>query len=335
MTQASSQSRVPRWLALGGKGAISGLLLWILFRRMNPERMADALAQIRWEFFLLALALYLSGQLLSALRWQVLLRPLGLAVSYARLVALYLLGMFFNFFLPTVIGGDAVKAYYLARETQDSVRALASVFMDRNTGLGALLLIAFGAAAIGHVSLSERALVVPLGGVLLVYLLLNLLLFAEAPYRACLWLLRVVRLRSAVGVVTRAHAALVAYRSSPASIGKALGLSFVFHLLLIGLNYANARALGVALDILALSVFIPIISLLSMLPITMYGLGVREYAFVVLFSSVGLPREASLLLALLWFLVTLLASVPGAFLYVAYRSRPRHGDDRAEGRFTG
>jgi uncharacterized membrane protein YbhN (UPF0104 family) len=138
-----------------------------------------------------------------------------------------------------------------------------------------------------------------------------------------------------VGVVTRAHAALVAYRSSPASIGKALGLSFVFHLLLIGLNYANARALGVALDILALSVFIPIISLLSMLPITMYGLGVREYAFVVLFSSVGLPREASLLLALLWFLVTLLASVPGAFLYVAYRSRPRHGDDRAEGRFTG
>ncbi len=329
MAQVNRQGRGRPWLVLGGKSAVSALLLWLLLRRMDLGRMASVLAGIRLEFFLLALALYLGGQLLSALRWKILLTPLGLAVSYARLVALYLLGMFFNFFLPTVIGGDAVKAYYLARETRDSVRALASVFMDRNTGLGALLLIALGAAAVGRVSLSERALVVPLGGVLLAYLFLNLLLFAESPYRACLRLLTALRLRSAVGVATRAHAALRAYRASPASIGKALGLSFVFHLLLIGLNYANARALGIALDILALSVFIPIISLLSMLPITMYGLGVREYAFVVLFSSRGLSQEMSLLLALLWFLVTLLASVPGAFLYVAYRSRSRQGSDQA------
>jgi hypothetical protein len=96
-----------------------------------------------------------------------------------------------------------------------------------------------------------------------------------------------------------------------------VALSLFFHLMLIGLNYANARALGLTLDVLPFCIFIPLVSLLSMLPITMYGLGVREYAFVLFFSSVGVTREASVLLALLWFLVTLLASLPGAVIYIA------------------
>lgn len=322
MAQEAARRREQQGLLIVGKGALSLLLLWVLFRRADVGEMIRTLAGIRLEFFLLALALYIGGQLLSALRWKVLTVPLGLSIPYGRLAALYFLGMFFNFFLPTVIGGDAVKAYYLARQTRDSVRALASVFMDRNTGLCALLLIALVAAIAGRVAFSDRALAVPLAGAFLLYLGVNLLLFIEAPYRALVRCFTALRLPSGAALADRAHAALRTYRSSPASVGKALVLSLAFHLLLIGLNYANARALGLRLDLLPFCVFIPIISLLSMFPITMYGLGVREYAFVALFSTLGLAREASLLLALLWFVVTLLASLPGAVLYVLFRHRP-------------
>jgi uncharacterized protein (TIRG00374 family) len=301
---------------VGAKGAVSALLLGLLFRRVDLGAMLGTLAGVRVGFFLLALALYVGGQLLSALRWQVLVRPLGLTVPYGRLAGLYFLGMFFNFFFPTVIGGDAVKAYYLARQTRDAVRALASVFMDRNTGLGALLLVAVVAAAFGRPSFADRPVVVPLLGGLLLYLLLNLALFADASYRFLSRFFSVVGVMPLVAVTGRAHAALSAYRSAPLALGKALALSLLFHLMLVGLNYANARALGLALDPLSLCVFVPIISLLSMLPITMYGLGVREYAFVLFFSALGVAREASLLLALLWFLVTVFASLPGAVVYV-------------------
>ncbi len=318
-SRAISEERPARgrgWRRLGVKGAISAFLLGLLFRRVDLEQMLGALAGIRPELFAIALVLYIGGQLLSALRWRVLTAPLGLSVSYGRLVALYFLGMFFNFFLPTVIGGDAVKAYYLARETRDAVRALASVFMDRNAGLGALLLVALVAAAVGRVEFAGRPLVVPLLGGTILYLLLNFALLADAPYRGLKRLFSAARMMSLVELADRAHEAFGAYRSAPLSLGKAVALSLLFHLMLVGLNYANARALGLTFDLLPFCVFIPIISLLSMLPITLYGLGVREYAFVLFFSQLGMTREASLLLALLWFLVTVLASLPGAVVYV-------------------
>ena len=68
------------------------------------------------------------------------------AVRYTRLLAFYFTGMFFNLFLPTIVGGDAVKAVLLARETGAPARATMSVFMERNLGLFALLSIALVAS---------------------------------------------------------------------------------------------------------------------------------------------------------------------------------------------
>ena len=89
----------------------------------------------------------MAGQAISTLKWRILQGPVGLpSTPYLRLLGFYFTGMFFNLFLPTIIGGDAVKALLLARETGAPARATMSVFMERNTGLCALLLIALVAA---------------------------------------------------------------------------------------------------------------------------------------------------------------------------------------------
>jgi hypothetical protein len=88
----------------------------------------------------------MAGQAISTLKWRILLAPVDLSTPYLRLLGFYFTGMFFNLFLPTIVGGDAVKALLLARETGAPARATMSVFMERNTGLCALLLIALVAA---------------------------------------------------------------------------------------------------------------------------------------------------------------------------------------------
>ena len=84
--------------------------------------------------------LYMAGQAMSTLKWRLLLGPVGPVDAIpARCSAFTSPGMFFNLFLPTIVGGDAVKAVLLARETGAPARATMSVFMERNTGLCALL----------------------------------------------------------------------------------------------------------------------------------------------------------------------------------------------------
>ena len=75
------------------------------------------LSASRLEFVAAGVLLYAGGQALSAWRWRMLLEPVALSVPYRRMVSFYFIGMFFNLFLPTIVGGDAVKALLLARET--------------------------------------------------------------------------------------------------------------------------------------------------------------------------------------------------------------------------
>lgn len=310
-----------KWALIVIRTGVSVALLGVLARRVRWEQARTIIASLRGDLFFLAVVLYLLGQLLSSYRWKILLAPLGLAVAYFRLVGFYFLGMFFNFFLPTVIGGDAVKVYYLAGETGSATISAASVFMDRNTGLLALLLLAIVAAALGDVRMSDLPLVYPLLGGLLVYGAANVILFRETTYR---WVERQshrIRAQMLTRIVARWREACRAYRRSPRVIAAAVGLSLLFDLLLIGATSVTARALGIAVSLTYFLVFVPIISVLSMVPVTLYGLGVREYGFLVFFSSVGVPAEACVLLSLVWLLVTVVASLPGALIYVGYRRR--------------
>jgi uncharacterized protein (TIRG00374 family) len=132
-----------RWI----KPLVSVSLYALIFWFTDVPAIARRVAAARFEYVAAGILLYSAGQALSAYRWQLLARPLGLAVSYRQLLSFYFIGMFFNLFLPTVIGGDAVKAWLLARETGAVARSTMSVFMERNLGLLALLTIATVAAS--------------------------------------------------------------------------------------------------------------------------------------------------------------------------------------------
>src|SRR5262245_36499244 len=126
---------------------ISVVLLGVLAARTDWAQVASAFAGLRLEWWLAAAGVYLAVQVLSALRWKVLAGPLGFDQPLRRFTGFYFIGMFFNLFLPTSVGGDVVRAWYLDGGSGRRLAAFVSSFVDRLSGLTVLVGMACVATA--------------------------------------------------------------------------------------------------------------------------------------------------------------------------------------------
>jgi uncharacterized protein (TIRG00374 family) len=317
--------RATRWV----KPLVTVALYAVIFYWTDVRAIARHMMAAQVQYIIAGIALYMSGQALSAYKWQILLRPVGLSVRYGRTLAFYYTGMFFNLFLPTIVGGDAVKAVLLTRETGAPARSTMSVFMERNVGLLALLTIATAAAMvappvdIGGVSLTMICIVLSVGFVLANFALGYRHAYAFVDHVIGLTPLSRFRPRAA-----SLYDAIARYRRSPGPVVYATLLSFIFQMVVVGVVFLNARALNLHFPLSALAVFVPLISLGGMLPLTVNGLGVREALYILFFGRLGAPTEVSVSLALLFLAVTFVASLPGGLVYAIQRS-PSFGTGRA------
>ena len=312
--------REKRWLL---KPLVTLLLYAVIFYRIDVGALVTRLATTRLEYVAAGVTLYVAGQLCSTYRWYLLLRPVRLVVSYRRLLSFYFIGMFFNIFLPTVVGGDAVKAILLARETQAPVRATTSVFMERNLGLFALLTIATAAAWIAPpVELLGFGLPVLLGALLTAFVVANLLIFTAPAYHMVDRLVALTPLARLRPRAASLYEAIAPYTLDARILLVGLATSFVFQAIVIVVVFLNARALGQSFPMSAMAVFVPLISLAGMIPVSVNGLGVRDALYLLLFGQLGASADVSLSLALLYFAVTVAASLPGGVVYALQKRSP-------------
>jgi uncharacterized membrane protein YbhN (UPF0104 family) len=116
------------------------------------------------------------------------------------------------------------------------------------------------------------------------------------------------------------YSAIVPYTRAPGTLFASVALSFVFQAIVILVVFLNARALDQRFPVVALAVFVPLISLAAMVPISVNGLGVREALYLLLFGQLGSPPDVSVSLALLYFAVTFAASLPGGVVYAMHHA---------------
>lgn len=253
--------------------------------------------------FIFAIFLYIGAQFFSTLRLRLLLpEVLGLR----KLFSLYMIGAFFNTLLPGIIGGDAVKAFYLYQATGKSSLTIASVFMDRYLGFTMLMAICIIAFPFGYNYLLGSRIEWLLPLVVLSFIIASLLIFG-------------LRLGKSIKIVSGFYDYFHAYRHQKSVIGKALLISAIVQLLNIFAVYILALGLGVHISFVVCLIFLPLIILFTMLPISISGLGVRESAFVVLFGFIGTKPEIATALSLSWFLSSAIGSLLGLFEYVRYK----------------
>ena len=300
------------------------LYLLIFYYWVDLRTTISLLRSSDLRFVFLGVLLYCVGQLASAYRWLLLLKPVRLTSTYGRLASTYFIGMFFSIFLPTIVGGDAVKAILLARETGAPARATISVFMDRNVGLFALLAIAIVAAwwapPLARFRVSLFVLTSAAG---LLYLAVNAALMNRRAYGLVDQLIALTPLAGIRHRAASLYEAMVPYRHDFSTLAGALALSFLHQAVVIGVVFLNARALGQTFPISALAVFVPLVALAGMVPLSMNGMGVRDAMYVLLFGQLGASRELALSLALLHLAVTFLASLPGGIVYALQKTPAR------------
>lgn len=287
----------------------AGLMTYLLVFQVNLEQLWQVVRQARWVYLLAAMVLMIAGTALRAVRWQVLLQALDIEVPLRRLVHLYFVGTFFNIFLPTGLGGDAVKMAELARSTGRAPEAIGTTLVDRATGLWVLFVLALLALPFSHTLLPDGWLPMialgTVGGVLGGWVVMGTPLIP--------WLGGKVRLpgQEKLERFYRSVSQL-GYRA----LGKACLVSLIFDLLLIVFNVLIAHGIGVDQPAGIFLLFTPLISFSLALPISVGGLGVREQTYVLLFGSLGVSDAAATAMSLANYALTSLAvGLIGGALY--------------------
>jgi uncharacterized protein (TIRG00374 family) len=288
-----------------------GVLILIL-SRIDLDDVRRVLAGMDWLPFLVALGLFLSGSLVRAYRWGVLVWGLGVQVGWPRLVALYFVGAFFSQFLPTGVGGDAVKMYELSRDDRRAASAISSVLVDRFLGLFVLFAMAL-LALVGGSDLVEPQVQVLIAVVFIGSLLAAALVLQRTWIEAWGRRLGVDRLLGRIQILGELYASLHLY--GPAVLLRALAASVIWNLILIVGYYLLGLAVGIDLAVWYYFLLVPIISALLLVP-SVGGLGVREGATVFLFSRVGVDPARAGALAVVYLITLWTGAFIGAVIYI-------------------
>lgn len=311
MDRDSDKRRSLRSLLLNGlKIAVSaGMLAYVLLVQVDLGELGQSVAHARWGYLVVAALLALAGVALRAVRWLVLLRALDIQVPLGRLVRLYFVGTFFNIFLLSGFGGDAVRMIELARDSKQAPEAVGTVLVDRANGLWVL----FG---LGLLALPFAAPYLPPGTVAWI---------AAGSAGVVLggWLVMGTRLVPWLGARIKlpGQAKLERfYRAvsgcGPAALARASGISLLFNLMNVTVSYLVARGLHVVLPFGIFVAFAPLLSLSLLLP-SVGGLGVREAAHVLFYGIVHVGQAEATAMGLAQFGVqTLVPGLIGALIYV-------------------
>jgi len=305
------------------KLVFSAALLFLLYRRVDFGLLAARFRGLGlWPmagFF----GLLFFNTAISAAKWKILLNADDTPVPFPKLLKSYFIATFFNVFLPSNIGGDAYRIYDIARHSSRPVNTLASVFADRLSGFMALSffglvfpLLGFGMIGGRRMLLLPLAVFAGLAG-------LVWLLFQKSLLRSILsrppWN-RWWRLKDAAESFLRS---VDAYRRRPRVMTRVMAVSFVFQFSVIVAVYLLGRALDLGVPFFPFCIFMPLVSLLEAMPVSIYGIGLRDSGYVFFFTQIGRSREEAAALSLLYVASTLVYSAIGGIVLMCERnSRP-------------
>lgn len=287
----------------------------LIARLVDVRATATILGAAHVGWVLLAVAMYVVGQMMSAFRWWLIGRSVGLGGGIADYVRYYFIGMFFMSFGPSTLGGDFVRGLYLAEGGGRRGRAFNSVVFDRLNGL--VILVAIGAAAF-LIFPRYRALApeftlmfwitVAFGSALLVGWML-------APWLARTFLPPSHRIRHFVEVD------LGPFWTDRRMLLSASAVSLVFHFVQIAAQWVVSRAIGIEVPISYIAVYHPLVSAVASIPVTFSGIGLREGGYLYFLTKIGVDQPSAVAYGVLWLFVIIVNSLLGGLVFLVSGAR--------------
>lgn len=315
-----------RYLTLVLKVLFSFGIVAVMLLSVDLNKLKDSLSEIHLGWYILSLLLFVSIQPIRSFRWGLLLWKRGMNVPFWRLVSLYFIGLFFSTFLPTLVGGDVVRGYYLFRFTEGRSKAVATIFLDRFSGVYALAIMSFVAGAISFGRFTEQKVFLAVCLATLVLLALFSMMFWSRSLHLLLLPFRRYNPLQIREKGERFIEDISAYRPEGGLLALVLALSLFFNAMIIIMVYFLSLSLGWTVSPIDFFVFIPMVTLISMFPLALSGLGAREGSMAFFMAFVGIPLHESLSLSALWFSLTLILGFIGGVFYLLMKKSPIQGN---------
>jgi glycosyltransferase 2 family protein len=303
------------------KLAVTALLFFYIFAKVDFHQFGATLRGARIDILLLGFLVLWIGHYICIFRWRMLMRPLMPVLSLSNLFGIYCIGLFFNLTFPTVVGGDVVKMYYAGKPSRKYAQSFAATFLDRDAGMLAMMIIACVAISSHPVIVPRVPVTLIIWSVFAVFILGNITIFAPRSHRRMTALLRRFHLARVAAKVDAISNAFQIMGKQRILLLLSLLISLVNQLLVIAVTWIMALGLRIQVPVSYFMVFVPVITLISMIPISLNGMGLREYAFMSLFGAIGVAPVSCIALGLLSSLFIILSSAPGGIIYIFYKNR--------------
>lgn len=288
MTGSSIKKKIKTVLKL----ALTGLALYLVFRKIDTAQLWQITKTIHWAWLIPAILFFVLSKVFTALRLNLYFKNINLYISDKLNIRLYLIGMFYNLFLPGGIGGDGYKVYLLNKHFQTPVKTLVQAsLLDRLGGLVAIVFLLI-------------ALVLPVDLIL--------------PFESQIpWEILVV-IAALLVFPTFWLIQKLMFKAFLPSFWKANAFSLAGQLAQLVCAYFILKSLGVNQDILAYQLVFLLSSIVAVLPLTIGGVGARELVFIYAHTYAGIEEATAVAFSLIFFLISALVSLVGSGVKVDF-----------------
>jgi len=298
------------------------ILVLILTTRTSLREIGNVLRTVNPYWLVLAFSLHAVGLFVSAYRWQILALAQGDEVPIPFLAKSYLVAQFFNNFLPTRFGGDIVRIWDGSHYSHSLIKSSAIVLVDRATGIIVLFLMAV-IASLFRLDMASRipviwiALLLGLFGLALVavfFLPVFSRLLTSLPLRGFLDRLR--------GKLLLFRETILHYRTQRRAFFRATAWAFLLQLNVVAYYFLIGLAFHLKIHFIDYFIFIPIVLVIQLIPITINGLGLREGSYIEIFKFYGISPQSAVSFSLVDVAFNLVLGLIGGIIYVFRKKAP-------------
>ena len=295
---------------------ISVLLLLLLIRAIDMTQLGHLISRARWSYLIGACFVLIIERILMIFRWIILLDTKKIKVPIIRIIKIYFLSSFVGMFLPSSVAIDTVRAYSLSKYTLNPTESISSIVVDRMMGMIALLCFALFGVIFFYGEFVSRNL--------FLFVLFMVLIFIVA-----IWAFqnKMVRIRVSkflqrgdsniiFDTVHKLYHSITDYKVHRNSILVLLILALIVQGLRIFLAYYIALSLSLNYLIIYFIIFIPLIGIVNLIPISVGGIGVQEGAFMYFFSQIGMSNSEAFTLSVLLHILIIIFVLPGGIIYM-------------------
>lgn len=300
------------------KLTFSVVAIYLIAKNVDWQVVSNHLSQASFGLLLFALVLNILERAELTLKWNILIKVKKVTIPFINLFNINLIGAFLGMFLPSSLGTDVVRGYYLTKNNSDKLSSFSSVLIDRILGVLSLILV-------GSLSLYMAKNLITninpylfiLGGIIpfiVIYLLQKNSVISLIEKYA-----RKISIDKISKLLLKIHSSIYDYKNFPKAITSSFILSILVQITRVLTYYVIAIAFGIQFPFVYFLLFIPIIMLVIMLPVSIGGLGLKEGTFIAFFSLVGMSVESATIISFTNTFVNTIITLFGGIIYLFYK----------------